>query len=306
MIKQCATEPFNWLDVTDLDQNDKRMLLKHHQLDPLSIEYATDRHERAHYINDLDQQTSMIIFNLPLPKSAAANQQQPMHFTISPLTFIVKEGDLFTFHNPQFNLLISQLKQLLSQHHNWTSPKFVLEALFAGTQYYDEVIEQLNDQRSNLVDNLDQKIQNQDLLALAEIEKSFVYILSGTQTNLMLLEKIAQAKETGKAKRVEHKAIIKLLIEARQAEQMAKISLDVTERLTATSNNLLNNNLNDTMKFLTVWSLVLTIPTIVTGFYGMNVFLPLAKYSLAWILIIVLTVILMLILWYYLKKHRFI
>ena len=34
---------------------------------------------------------------------------------------------------------------------------------------------------------------------------------------------------------------------------------------------MMNNNLNDTMKFLTVWSLVLTIPTILTGFYGMNV-----------------------------------
>lgn len=306
MIKQCATKPFNWLDVTDLDQNDKRMLLKHHQLNPLSIEYATDRHERAHYLNDLDQQTSLIIFNLPLPKSAVVNQQPSMHFTTSPLTFIIKKGDLFTFHNSQFNQLIKQLKALLSQHDTWTPKRFVLEALFAGTRYYDQIIEQLNDQRSNLVDNLDQKIQNQDLLALAEIEKSFVYILSGAQTNLMLLEKIAQAKETGKTKRIEHKAVIKLLIEARQAEQMAKISLDVTERLTATSNNLLNNNLNDTMKFLTVWSLVLTIPTIVTGFYGMNVFLPLAKYPAAWLLIIVLMVFLMLILWYYLKKHRFI
>ena len=87
---------------------------------------------------------------------------------------------------------------------------------------------------------------------------------------------------------------------------MAKISLDVTERLSATSNNLLNNNLNDTMKFLTVWSLVLTIPTIITGFYGMNVALPLTKYPIAWVIICLITLLLMGILLYYLKKHRFI
>lgn len=306
MIKQYAAEPFKWLDIIDLDLPDKRALLKRHQLDPAQIAYAADIHERAHYITDLDDQSSTIVFNLPMPHHTQQVKEKPTRFTINSITFIIKKGILFTFHNSAFDQQILKLKSVLEQNHQWTIKKFILQALFDGTQYYDQVIESLNNQRSSLLDNMDRKIENHDLLALSEIEKSFVYILSGAQTNLMLLEKLAQANEPGKVKRFEHKSISKLLIEARQTEQMAKISLDVTERLTATSNNLLNNNLNDTMKFLTVWSLVLTIPTIVTGFYGMNTFLPFGKNSLAWILIIILTIILMMILWYYLKKHRFI
>src|SRR5699024_7055483 len=81
-------------------------------------------------------------------------------------------------------------------------------------------------------------------------------------------------------------------------------SQQVTKTLSATSNNMMNNNLNDTMKFLTVWSLVLTIPTILTGFYGMNVSLPILKNSFDWILIIVLMVVLMVWLVVLMKKHH--
>lgn len=65
------------------------------------------------------------------------------------------------------------------------------------------------------------------------------------------------------------------LIEARQAVEMTNLASQILDQLSGTYNNLLNNNLNDTMKFLTVWSLILTVPTIVTGFFGMNLQLPL-------------------------------
>ena len=86
---------------------------------------------------------------------------------------------------------------------------------------------------------------------------------------------------------------------------MVQISNEVTEKISTTSNNILNNNLNDTMKFLTVWSLILTIPTIMTGFFGMNVKLPGAQFPLAWIAIIILNIVFMAWLYFYLKKKPF-
>ncbi len=50
---------------------------------------------------------------------------------------------------------------------------------------------------------------------------------------------------------------------------MTLLAFQILEQLSGTYNNLLNNNLNDTMKFLTVWSLLLTVPSIVTSFFGM-------------------------------------
>ena len=68
---------------------------------------------------------------------------------------------------------------------------------------------------------------------------------------------------------------------------------------------MMNNNLNDTMQFLTVWSLVLTIPTILTGFYGMNVKLPIFNAAYDWIVIVILMVALMVWLILLMRKHHF-
>ncbi len=57
-------------------------------------------------------------------------------------------------------------------------------------------------------------------------------------------------------------------IEADQLVAMANLSDQILGQVSETYNNLLNNNLNDTMRLLTIWSLLLTVPTIVTGFLG--------------------------------------
>ena len=96
-----------------------------------------------------------------------------------------------------------------------------------------------------------------------------------------------------------------VLIESSQSSEMVQISRQVTKTLSSTSNNMMNNNLNDTMKFLTVWSIVLTIPTILTGFYGMNVKLPVLGVSYDWIVIILITVLLMVwLIFFIMRKHH--
>lgn len=63
---------------------------------------------------------------------------------------------------------------------------------------------------------------------------------------------------------------------------MTSINLQILQQLSCTYNNVLNNNLNDTMKLLTVISILLTVPDIVTGFFGMNVQIPFTEYSHGW------------------------
>ena len=63
------------------------------------------------------------------------------------------------------------------------------------------------------------------------------------------------------------------------------MSSQIIGQLSDTYNNVLNNNLNDIMRFMTVWSLLLAIPTIVAGFFGMNVALPLENAPHAWLIV---------------------
>ena len=64
-------------------------------------------------------------------------------------------------------------------------------------------------------------------------------------------------------------------IEVRQAMEMCDIYSSVINETMETIGSLINNNLNDTMRVLAVITLVLSVPTMVYGFYGMNTPLPL-------------------------------
>ena len=146
-------------------------------------------------------------------------------------------------------------------------------------------------------------IDNKDLVELSNIEKSLVYLSSSIQTDLMMLHSLDHSKLS--FTKTAHERLDDVLIESNQAAEMIQISQQVTKTLSATSNNMMNNNLNDTMKFLTVWSLVLTIPTILTGFYGMNVDLPVIHSPFDWVIITVLMIVLMVWLVVLMRKHHF-
>ena len=94
-------------------------------------------------------------------------------------------------------------------------------------------------------------------------------------------------------------------IEGEQVQRMFEIETQVVDRIDHTLNSLANNNLNDTMKFLTIWSLTMAVPTIITGFYGMNVKkLPLAGMQDAWMLTLGISVALIVAMLIMLKFWR--
>jgi Mg2+ and Co2+ transporter CorA len=58
------------------------------------------------------------------------------------------------------------------------------------------------------------------------------------------------------------------------------------------------------MKFLTVWSLAIAIPTLITGFFGMNINLPKVDKVYGWIQLTILSVVLVAWLILGLKRNK--
>lgn len=289
---------FIWFDIQDIDIEDQKILLEEHELTAKNLAYATDKHERARYEHqdDLD----LLIYNSPLKKIDVTNS-----FVLEPITFIVKKDTLFTFRSKALYLNIQEvLKRAIAEDEESSLMSFILTILYTITIRYQKTIDSLNKTRDRYLSELNHKISNQQLLELSNVERSFVYIASGIKTNLLVLNSITDSEVITQKNSKDKKRLHSITVEAHQAEQTVSIALDVTERISSTANNLLNNNLNDVMRFLTIWSLVLTIPTIITGFHGMNVTLPFANGPMAWINISIATIIIIIILVIFFKIRK--
>ena len=150
------------------------------------------------------------------------------------------------------------------------------------TEYYFPKIEKLKKEQGLLSQMLRQKTTKKNLFALSDLEIGSVYLVSATKQNAIVLEQLKTQSVFKVLDDVEKEELEDSLIEAKQLVEMTSINLQILQQLSGTYNNVLNNNLNDTMRMLTVISILLTVPDIVTGFFGMNVQIPFTEHSHGW------------------------
>lgn len=292
---------YKWYDISNLSETDSNQLQDDFNFTPDMISYISDRHERPHYDYDTYTHINLLVYDVPIWPT-----QVIKHFTAHPVTFLISGKNIFTFHTESTSYVFDQFNDLMMRRELAKAQdvtELLMKFLLFSSQYFQRAVTQLDDERNRLDKKLSGDINNRDLVELSNIEKSLVYLSSSIQTNLMMLHSLKMSELDFTKRACER--LDDVLIESNQAAEMVKISQQVTKTLSATSNNMMNNNLNDTMKFLTVWSLVLTIPTILTGFYGMNVSLPVGHSSSDWIIIMILAIILMVWLVILMKRHHF-
>ena len=74
-----------------------------------------------------------------------------------------------------------------------------------------------------------------------------------------------------------------VITENQQAIEMTNISSNILSGMMDAFASIISNNLNAVMKFLAAITVVLSLPTMIASFYGMNVDLPLDHLPVAYI-----------------------
>jgi len=137
-------------------------------------------------------------------------------------------------------------------------------------------------------------MRNKELFKLLELEKSLVFFTTSLKSNDVVLERLLRGKYI-KLYEEDQDLLEDAIIENKQAIEMASIYSTIMNGMMDAFSSVISNNLNIVMKFLTSVTIVLSIPTIVFSFYGMNMQLPFANSPLSWVLVLVGTVLLSLV-----------
>ena len=95
------------------------------------------------------------------------------------------------------------------------------------------------------------------------------------------------------------------MIELKQALEMTNLYQEILENMMNTYHSIISNNTNSIMKFLTSITLVISIPTMVSSFLGMNVYLgEFGKNPYSFLLIILISLLVTVLLLILLKKKN--
>jgi len=108
------------------------------------------------------------------------------------------------------------------------------------------------------------------LISLLATEKTLVYFTTSLKENDGVLDRLSKGSVItlfeGDADLLED-----TIIETHQAIDMAGLYRRILSSITNTYATVISNNLNNVMKFLAGITIVLSIPTIISSFLGMNV-----------------------------------
>jgi len=100
------------------------------------------------------------------------------------------------------------------------------------------------------------------------------------------------------------KLIEDLKLDIRQLEEMAKSSVKNIVNIREGHEIIFTNVVNKTIKILTAYTIIVSIPTIIASFYGMNVKLPLGDYPPSFFIILMFSFLLMGILYFIFKLKK--
>ena len=265
-------------------------------LDKETIEYALDKNERAHMDYNRENGTVTFIYNvLDLEKDKD-------YYEAIPMTFIVENKRMITISNHKNAYVIDQMLAYLDSHESLSIYKFLFASLEIISNAYYPIIEKMDKSKDEVNSLLRQRTTKKNLFALSDLETGMVYLTAAAKQNRLLLEHIQSHALYRRFNDVEREQFDDAMIEAHQLVSMTDLISQVLQQLSSSYNNILNNNLNDSLTVLTIISVLLAVLAVITGFFGMNVPLPFTEEPNAWIYILMTSLILWVALSQWLKK----
>ena len=257
-------------------------------------EYVLDSNERARV--EYDGKNLLVVIHVP------AFTQNNGHYETRSIKFFVNADSIFMFVTYDTNYIVPQIEKYIKAEEASSPMMLLFLSLFVISDSFMPILDKLNEERLHLNRRLRINTNNQGIWDLSDLEVGLIYLGAATRQNVVAIRQMRITSAIKKCNEAEKEELEDAYIEAKQASDMADMSASIVEQMSGMYNNLINIKLNETMRIMTIWSLLMTIPTVISGFFGMNVDLPFAKMEGGWILISVITAVLLWVMWKFIWK----
>ena len=183
--------------------------------------------------------------------------------------------------------------------------RFLLQVLYKNSQYFLRYLRAIDRKTNAVEDSLHKSMKNKELIELLGIEKSLVYFSTSLKANEVVLEKIMKFKQI-KMYEDDADLLEDVIIENKQAIEMANIYSNILSGMMDAFASIINNNMNRIMKILASVTIILSIPTMIASFFGMNVPLPFQESPMMTVALFLISLGIALALGLYMLKKEFI
>lgn len=228
-------------------------------------------------------------------------------YTTIPLGIILKQNCIVTVCGKETPVLTYFTEGSVKDFSTKKKMRFVYQILYRTSVNYQLCLRVINRKRTHIEERINEDdTENVDLINLHELESNLVYFVTSLRGNGAVLERLTRYERIKQYP--EDKELLEdVIIENKQAIEMTQVYRDIINGTRELLSTVINNRLNNVMKYLTSVTIVLAIPTVISGLYGMNVSgegMPFANFPGGFGLICIVTAVICAIAAFLLRKRN--
>ena len=278
----------NWINMIAPSDDEIKTVCENINIQEDFIRYALDPEERARIDYEEDDGTTLILADVPIIEK---DEDQKEYSTI-PVGFIIVRDEYFITVSLMENQVIRRMNPMKNKSvATYKKSRLVLQCLYVNSEIYLNLLKKINRETEIAEKELRQTRKNKSLLRLLSLEKSLVYFTTSLKANEVVMERMNRGKV--------------VLIENKQAMEMSKIYSDILSGVMDAYSSIISNNLNGVMKILTAITIIISVPTMISSFWGMNVKVPMQDNPWGFAIILIASILIGIIVTIILKRKDY-
>ncbi len=257
---------FSWINVGNPDHEDFERLLNEYKIDEDTISDILDMDEQPRI--EIEDDYKVIIVRFPI-----ANREMDTTWHTEPLSIIYSNKHVVTVCRKRCDLL-----DKIKDDEMVSRETFILNVIYYIAESYLRALKELNKKVVASKKTLQERIRKQELMQLLEVENAYTLYMASLKGNLTVMDKIDKMR--GFVKDEDNQELAEdARIEFNQAVEVVTSYSKMLKSIKETFESVINIDSNTYINRLTIWNIILMVPSVIVGYYGMNVELPYAGYA---------------------------
>jgi magnesium transporter len=216
---------------------------------------------------ETDEEGTLIVIETPYLEEDG----ETFSYVTRPLGIIISNSNYLVTVAPRQTMVLGDFKKnKVKDFRTGKKTRFIIQILNKTASSYLKALKVVNKQMDLKETKMEKSTSNKDLTDMLDIEKTLVYFLTALKANDLVLDKLSKGIILPLYEG-DDDLLDDAMIENRQAIELSSIYREILSSITETYATVVSNNLNNMMKFLAGATIVLSIPTMIYSFMGMNV-----------------------------------
>lgn len=237
---------------------------------------------------EIEDDYILVLINVPIDHA-----ENNFEYDTMPLGIIITPDYFVTVCHEANSVMQNFTEARFRYFSTFKRTRMLFQILYRSAMIFLKDLRQMTRRSDKIEQDLRLSMKNEELFQLLDLQKGLTYYSMSLRSNKVVVERLLrlcsnpQVNHIIKLRKEDEELLDDVRVEYDQAIEMAQIQTDVLAGMMDAFASVISNNLNIVMKFLACITIVLSIPTMVASFFGMNVPIPWGANPLGFLIVCV-------------------